>query len=208
MIEGYDEELERRTAQFLGFLQRMGPRARIEVKESCFAIFDEEQPGVAGPPQLSARTAKKLVLASGPVGSQFSLSSGEDSWPEDGWRDEHDPGAKRFVQFAFVNRFFFIDLPRHTLTPDEARRLLRDRRGFFYLKDRPAFGESMTSEHQIQLHDPFCKVYLHGDEGSAAEDTTYIFFALWHFPVDWRFYFTAFSGGDPCVYFENGVGLA
>jgi len=208
MIEGYDEELERRTAQFLGFLQRMGPRARVEVKVSCFAIFDEEQPGATGLPRLSARKAKKLALTPATGGSCSAVSSGQDSWPEDGWRDEQDPGAKRFVQFAFVNRFFFMDLPRHTLTPDEAKRLLRDRTGFFYLRDRPAFRESMTSEHQVQLHDPFCKVYLHGDERSAAEDTAYIFFALWHFPADWRFYFTAFSGGDPCVYFGNGVGLA
>jgi hypothetical protein len=76
------------------------------------------------------------------------------------------------------------------------------------MKERPAFKVSVTSEHQVEMCDPFCKVYLHGDERSAAEDTAYIFFALWHFPVDWRFYFTAFSGGDPCVYFENGVGLA
>ena len=208
MAEDYNTELARRTAQFTQYLERMRQRARAEVKGNCFSVFDEEQTGVRSQPARSVSRAKKLALSPGTGGSMDARTYESDSWPEDGWRDDQDPGAKRFVQFGFLNKWFIMDLPRSTLTPDEARRLIRDRTGFFYLKDRPAFAASLTSECQVNLHDPFCKVYLYNEERNAAEDMAYVFFSLWHFPVDWQFYFTAFSGGDPAVHFEDGIPLA
>jgi hypothetical protein len=204
----YNSELARRTTQFAAYLDMMRRRARIEVEDSCFAIFDEEQPSAQDRPARSASIVKKLVLASDPTDGHSSFADGEESWPKDGWRDDHGEGVKRFVQFAFVYKWFLMDLPRNTLTADEARRLLRDKMGFFYLRDRPSFIDSLTSEQQIRLCDPFCKVYVYGDERGAAEDMAYIFFQLWHFPVDWRFYFTAFSGHRTDVRFEGGVPLS
>jgi len=72
--------------------------------------------------------------------------------------------------------------------PDSPRPL-----GVFYLRDLPQFT---LREEDVEGHDPFRKVYLYGDECSAAEDIAYIFFKLWSFPVDFQFYVTAFAFGD------------
>jgi hypothetical protein len=46
-------------------------------------------------------------------------------------------------------------------------------------------------------YDPFRRVYLYGQEGQAAEDTSFVFFQAWWLPVDLRLYVTAaaFDGG-------------
>ena len=65
------------------------------------------------------------------------------------------------------------------------RAIQRDRSGFFYLRDVPRWT---LLKEDVAGHNPFRKVYLYGDERSAAEDIAYIFFDLWKFPVDWQFF--------------------
>lgn len=60
------------------------------------------------------------------------------------------------------------------------------------MKDRPEFR---LCEEDIEGDDPFRKIYACGDEPSAAEDMAFIFFDVWRFPVDWRFYVSAAAFG-------------
>ena len=83
-----------------------------------------------------------------------------------------------------------MDMPIQTLYKAEAEQILRSRKGFFYLKDRPQFT---LYEEDVEGYDPFRKIYVYGDEDSAAEDMAFIFFQVWKFPVDWRFYVKASS---------------
>ena len=94
-----------------------------------------------------------------------------------------------------------MDMPLKTLFRAEAEQILRSRKGFFYLRDRPEFT---LKEEPVDGFDPFRKVYIYGDEESAAEDMAFIFFQVWRFPVDWRFYVKAgaFSGKKS---WENGL---
>jgi hypothetical protein len=96
-----------------------------------------------------------------------------------------------------------MDIPQDTLFADEAQKIMRRRSGFFYLRDRPQF--TLYGE-DVDGHDPFRKVYLYGDERSAAEDMAFIFFTIWRFPIDWRFYVTAAAFGDGPT-FESGLPL-
>ena len=62
---------------------------------------------------------------------------------------------------------------------------------------------------QLEGHvewDPLQKVYLYGDEESAAEDMAFIMFQVWKFPVDWTWYVKAavFGSGRE---FERGKPL-
>ncbi len=86
-----------------------------------------------------------------------------------------------------------MDLPNATLFKPEAERILRERSGFFWLCDLPQFT---LYEEDVEGHDPFRKIYLYADERPAAEDTAYILFDLWKFPMDWRLYVTASAFGD------------
>lgn len=204
MQDDFNSELERRIAVFTRHLERMQVRAMAETRDNCFCIFDERSPGSEGRPAREVANAKRLVLADPSEPSQPGGVSEYDTWPSDGWRDDGDLGARRFVQFAFLPKYFMMDLPRNTLTRDEAFRLVRSRSGFFYLRDNPAMADSPTSSRQIRTYDPFCKAYLERDERRAAEDMAFVFFLLWHFPLDSKLYLTAFSGHRTGVQFEKG----
>jgi hypothetical protein len=99
----------------------------------------------------------------------------------------------RFTQFSFEENWFCIDLPVQTLKRCEAEQILRRRIGFFFLRDRQQF--TLHGE-QTAGSDPFRKVYLYGDEWSAAEDMAFVLFEVWRFPVDVRLYVTAAAFGD------------
>ena len=111
--------------------------------------------------------------------------------PDDGWRA--DNSQSRYVQFSFEKNWFCLDMPLETLFRPEALQILRDRMGFFYLRDRTEFT---LYDEDVEGHEPFRKVYIYGDERSAADDMAHIFFTVWKFPVDSRLYVksAAFSG--------------
>lgn len=120
--------------------------------------------------------------------------------------NSHDPDAddsvetapsqkppRRFIQFMFRPVGFCIDLPKQTLCPAEADQIERGTEGFFYLPEEdPITLEKLA----VEECNPFRKIYRFGEEQSAAEDVSYIFFSVWKLPVDWQFFVTAHSWGD------------
>ena len=104
------------------------------------------------------------------------------------------PGKNRYVQFSFERRCFCLDMPRETLRRSEAQRILRERSGFFYLRDRPRF--TLRGE-EVGDTDPFRKVFIYGEERIAAQDTAYIFFQVFRLPSDSPLYVSAASFSGP-----------
>jgi hypothetical protein len=83
----------------------------------------------------------------------------------------------RIVQFAFLDSGFYLDLPDTTLTPDEAK----------IMASRPGFGYALNKSHKTpgeRQFDPVQRHYPYSEQRAAAEDTAYIFFDLWHTPLD------------------------
>jgi len=193
----YSEELQRRIGQFAGYLKQMYHRAHEEVQGSCFIIFKEDFPSNdSGVPTLveAAKPELELVVAGFDHAGIPSVTITEDvpfiELPDDGWKE--DDSQTRFIQFSIERNWFCLDMPLQTLYRAEAEQILRSRKGFFYLRDRPEFT---LHEEDVDGYDPFRKVYIFGDEVSAAEDMAFIFFQVWRFPVDWRFFVKAGSFG-------------
>lgn len=87
---------------------------------------------------------------------------------------------ERFVQFAFNAAGFYLDLPDTTLTHAEANRVVADRPGFrFLLADK-----TRTPADNDRTFDPIQRTYNYTQLREAAEDTAYLFFDLWAFPLD------------------------
>ena len=188
MADTYAELLRRRVDQFAFQLRQMDHRAHDEAKGSCFIIFEErKRPGCA----TSSQSARALLAASVGRGATDDHDAVLEGISDDAWRQ--DDSMNRFVQFSIEKNWFCMDLPLQTLFKPEASRILRDRSGFFYLRDHPEF--TLKAE-DVDGYDPFRKVYLYGDEKSAAEDMAYIFFSVWNFPPDSQLYVTASAFGD------------
>jgi hypothetical protein len=202
-MSDYRSQIERRIGQFCRYLKPMDRRAHEEASSSCFLIFENHPPGED--PERETREERDPALAA--VAEVFGESGGTTrgepqppDLPEVGWREE---GSRlRFVQFAFEKDWFCIDLPRQTLSFDEALEILWHDRGFFYLRDKPQF----TLRGEPEGYDPFRKIYLYGDEALAAEDTAFVFFRVWGLPVDSRLYVTAASFSSAYEW-ERGVPL-
>lgn len=206
----YRQELERRVGQFAGYLKKMHHRAHEEVCGSCFIVFKDSPPANgAGDEALTeaATPALELVVAAfdearincATMTDELSF----DKLPDERWRE--DNSQRRFIQFAFARDWFCLDMPIQTLYQAEAEQILGSRSGFFYLRDRPQFT---LNEEDVDGYDPFRKIYLYGDEGSAAEDMAFIFFQVWRFPVDWQFFVRAAAFGDKPSDWENGTPMS
>ena len=203
----YSETLQRRIDQFAGYLKKMRDRALKEIEGSCFLVFDEKM--AKGGNDLdelneAVKPSIELVLHGMEISGGESITMDDAfSCPdlhEEGWRE--DNSQSRFIQFSFEEKWFCIDMPIQTLFPHEAEQILRSRKGFFYLRDRPEF--TLYGE-DVEGYDPFRKIYLYGDEQSAAEDTAFIFFQVWKFPVDWKFFVKAAAFGDKKTDWEWGT---
>ena len=192
-MSNFHEELERRTEQFRHYLELMRQRRGTLTEGNCFLIFEERlTTHDLETPQLTE--SKALVYQPGLEVTGWDEGFGTLALdeavvidlPDEGWRD--DDSQLRFIQFSFNPRYFDMDIPNTTLYRAEAEIILRRRAGFFYVTDRRQF------EHPSERADkfnPLRKVYVHGDERSAAEDMAYVWFNVWKFPVDWRFFVTA-----------------
>lgn len=188
----YRELLEGRVAVFDRQLQTLVLRRSKERASDCFIIF-------SGDP-LEDQTTKELEVAKA---LQLSLVAAEGDGSggagdraardESGGRgDGSSDGLSHYVQFAFMKRTFYMDLPNLTLFQPEGERLLRERPGFFRLRDRR--WSFMTFEEWTETVaelDPTQKEYLNADTRTAAEDMAYILYTLWKFPVDTPLYFKA-----------------
>ena len=168
----YHQDVERRIVQFADLLKKMYHRAHEEVSGSCFMIFSEDSSDdERGGAHLSAAAKPELELVSTVFGDDAQNSFALDDslpfveLPADGWKDESSQA--RFIQYSFEEKWFCVDLPLQTLYKPEAEQILRSRRGFFFLRDRPEF--TLHGE-DVEGYDPFRKIYLYGDETAAAED--------------------------------------
>ena len=85
--------------------------------------------------------------------------------------------------------WFYFDLPDITLGPREGQRLIQERPGFYYLKDRPDAPTAFKSSFDKVVKDwnPVQKCYRSGEKHSATTDLVYLWFSLWRVPVDWTF---------------------
>ena len=205
----YSQELQRRIGQFAGYLKKMYHRAHEEVHGSCFIIFEERSPTNGSAEAVLSEAAKpalELVVAGFDDAGFASITVTDELPPSDlpheGWK--HDDSSARFVQFSIEKDWFCLDMPLQTLYRAEAEQILRCRQGFFYLRDRPQFT---LNEEDVEGYDPFRKVYIYGDEESAAEDMAFIFFQVWRFPVDWRFYVKAAAFSEKKTTWEHGTPL-
>jgi hypothetical protein len=187
-VDVYHAQRQWQVEQFERWLKLMYHRAHVEHHGSCFIVFDERGDRDADDPSVTAVEAAIMAILDeavrANVGPGSELARNLASIPTVTQRqDPHE--ESRFVQFSFEKDFFCVDLPEFTLTPHEAQIIERDRSGFFYLDDRPQWT---LHKEDVEGHDPLRKIYIYGDERSAAEDMAYIFFDLWKFPTDWQFY--------------------
>jgi len=194
MIE-YAQEKQLRIAMFERWLQLMLERRADERQLDCAITFKENPPDGCDTPQVEESCVLSLspALAGSEVGGAgFTDVYGEDnikapvpsSGRGDGRRD-----SDRYLQFAFMKRTFYMDLPKNTLWPDEARRFLSQRSGFFYLRDRRFPWMSFDAwQGLVETWNPVQKEYINSDARTAAEDMAFILFTLWRFPLDWQFY--------------------
>ena len=189
-MHDFHEKLERRIAQFTRSLELMHERRSTLVRGNSFLVFEER----AG---FDERTVPKLIESKALVEVGGSKSEAGDAFngvyalPDEQWRD--DESSCRFIQFSFNTRYFDLDLPNTTLFHAEADLILRRRSGFFFVVDRREF------EHPAEKADhfnPLRKIFVYGDERSAAEEMAFVLFSVWRFPVDWRFYVTAAAFHD------------
>jgi hypothetical protein len=195
-VTDYAREKQLRTAMFERWLKLMLQRRAGERQLDCAITFKENPPDGCDTPQLEESIALSLspALASGEA-ADTGVANGQDnlkaavpgSAPGDGRRD-----SDRYLQFAFMKRTFYMDLPSITLWPEEARRLFSRRSGFFYLRDRRFPWMSFdTWRGLVETWNPVQKEYINSDARAAAEDMAYILYTLWKFPLDWQFYHRA-----------------
>ncbi len=179
-------ESQRRVGQFVEVLERMAGRRREGPPGNCFVIFKDL------PPDDDARghVARARAVVPAAVGLADAVTGSaldpRRAPPDEVWSP--DDAACRFVQFMFLEKWFFLDLPVQTLHRAEADRLLRRCSGCAYMRENPLFHPSAATVREC---DPVNKVYLYQDERAAAEDMAFIWFELWKYPFDTIFYLTA-----------------
>ena len=93
-------------------------------------------------------------------------------------RDDARP--KRFVQFAFSSKGFYMELPDSILTATEAEVILRERPQFFFASTHERSDDPNAFVNQFN---PLRREYANGEERLAAEDMAYVFFDVWKLPV-------------------------
>jgi hypothetical protein len=108
-----------------------------------------------------------------------------------------DPGAgPRMVQFRFDGKWFAIDIPSTNLCPDEAERILKERRGFYREAEHSEVGVT-TNVNDLVRFDPIGRKYIYGDEREAAQDAAYVFYDVWGLTPDADLLVTASAFNGP-----------
>jgi hypothetical protein len=183
----YTDEKQRRISQFAEYLRLMGLRCHKVVKEECFVIFSESPPEGAGSPKLKESVAIKVDCLAGGGSASGGGELGESS--SNDWQGgEAQP---RYLQFAFMQDCFYMELPNNTVFPPEVEQILRHGMGFYWAQDRPDLRWVRGCWKDMLKWNPLQKVYLYRDEAGAAEDMAFILFQVWKFPVDSPLYIKA-----------------
>lgn len=201
-MHNYQEQLHAQIVTFDRYLQTMVQRRAQERNSDCAITFMEDHPDDLDLDHLVESRARVLETSKSEAVSEERrfdfLSEATFIVPEPtppSCSGSHESGKEksvRYVQFAFMKRTFYMDLPNSTIFPAEVHRLMRDRSGFFYLRQRR--WSFMTFEEWREVvhdHDPLQKEYLNVDTRCAAEDMAYVIYNLWRFPLDWQFYYHA-----------------
>lgn len=128
------------------------------------------------------------------AGSSFLIFSRPADASTPAPEDPH--GGVKMVQFCFERKWFAIDIPNINLCPDDAERILKQRRGFYREAEHPEVGVTRNASDLVQL-DPVGKKYIYGDEREAAEDAAYVFFDVWGLPLDAELLVTASAFDGP-----------
>ncbi len=177
------QQLTRRMTQFASLLDRLQQMWQARTKDpECYVVLNEF-PLQSIPAEVSFAESAPASTCTPPRPHR-----GGDDW-------------SRFAQMAFHGDWFYLELPNMTLSPAGGLRLIQERPGFFYLRDRPNSPSSFGADHctrLVQELNPVHKCYRAGDETVAATDLAYVWFTLWKVPVDWIFqirmdYFAATS---------------
>lgn len=170
--------LIRRIDQFAAHLARLRDRFHARAKDPyCYTIISE----LRWKPERQPLPPGAEVLDPALLGTNKARAG--DWHRSDMW--------SRYVQFGYHGDWFYLELPHSTISPDEGLRLVAERPGFFFLKDRPespsAFSRSAWKK-LVQEHNPIHRVYAAAEIPAAAADTAYIWFQLWCLPTEWVFY--------------------
>ena len=184
----YVDEERRRIEQFAEYLRLMELRRHKIVKDTCFIIFEDSPPEDAESPRLKESVAIKVDALAG--GSASAGPGNTGSQPKRGKRRER---CFRYIQFAFRQDRFYLELPNATIYPQDADQILQCRLGFYWAKNRTDLPWIRGDWKFMVKFNPLQKVYLYRDEETAAEDMAFILFQVWHFPVDSPLYVKAAS---------------
>lgn len=198
------ESLQQRISQFTARLAPMNQRAHATACGPCFMIFEELPPNTRADHANAGDDADEVAIQA--VLDAFRelellpipQSVLQLKLPETGWRVQ--PAPTRFIQFSFERDDFQLDIPLNALTQAEAEQILRQREGFFYLRNRP---EHTLHGEDVEGHDPFRKVYRYESEAEAAADMAFILFRVWRMPVDAPLYVSAAAFGKE-IRWEQG----
>lgn len=165
-------QLSRRAAQFVSLVERLQTMWHARSKDAeCYLVLNEF-------PIPSARRRTS------------SAESATDSSSVAPRCRRGDDNFLRYAQIGFHGDWFYLELPDAILSPTEGQRLIQERPGFFYLKDRPESPSAFSADswaRLVQEWNPVHKCYRAGDKMGAATDLAYVWFTLWNVPVDWAF---------------------
>ena len=189
-MEVYLDEKRRRIEQFARYLRLMRLRRQNIVKRNCFAIFEEAPPDNADAPHIEESVA---LVADCRGNAGWGWEGDQRGSEEVPLPDRSGNESFRYIQLAFHRDSFVLDIPKNTLFLPEAEQILRQRPGFYYAQNRRDLWWIAANWKDTVEWDPLQKVYLYGDEESAAEDMAFIMFQVWKFPVDWTWYVRATS---------------
>lgn len=194
MIDDYREAKERRGHQFAHYLKLMDARTHDEAQSDCYMVISERQSRTHCSKKLARKRQVSLTASGYGLGGHRRRTSSTQSQRAENFPDAESSEGRtpaRFVQWWFMDKDFVVGLPNTTIFEAETRRLLRDRSGFLREAENPELR--VSSKRYVEQFDPILKFYMYGDERNAAEDTAFMFFDLWQFPVDSRLFVKASS---------------
>ena len=147
------DERHRRIEQFAKYLRLMGLRRRnFVVDDDCFAIFEESAPAGIDAPHAAESAA---VKAEAPANGGPAPDEGDAANPPSPERPSKRP--LRYVQFAFGEDCFYVDLSNRALLPHEAETILQQRAGIYWAKDRPNLPWIRTNWKDVVRFNPLQK---------------------------------------------------
>lgn len=92
--------------------------------------------------------------------------------------DEALHGRPKTVQFCFEDKWFAVDITNTCLAPEDAARILGERRGFYREAENPGAGVTTKVSDLVEF-DPIGRKYIYGDEDEAAQDVAYVLYDVW-----------------------------